>query len=140
MPHDQMFLDLLNDISHCFIDGDFMRWQSRILLPLSLITAQGPVILVTPEQLKANFELYLMACDAMKLDQIHREVLSLENCEDGSFIGTYETNLLSRGVRATDPYKSSALLLQDDGVFKITSILNARGHHAWTGKPPPTLQ
>jgi len=72
----------------------------------------------------------------MQLDEIYRTPISLEDCGDGTFIGTYETNLLRQGVRATPPYTSSALMVIRDGKFCMTSILNARGHYDWTGVHP----
>ena len=114
-------------------------WQSRVIYPLSLITSAGPVVINDDAQLQSNFDLYLRACETMKLDEIFRTPISLEDCKDGHWIGTYETNLLSRGVRATEPYTSSALMQQVQGRFKTTSILNARGHHDWTGMQPPAL-
>ena len=137
MHREKQFREFLDAISTCFIDDDFEMWRVRVIYPFSLITSKGPVVIGNDAQLLDNFKLYLHARDAMKLDQILRHPLSIEDCADGSFIGTYETNLLSHGVRATAPYTSSALLVEQDGIFKMTSILNARGHHDWTGKQPP---
>ena len=136
LQHDQMFTDFLDDISRCFIEHDFAMWDRRIIYPMSLITAQGPVILSSEPEARENFGLYLQACTIMRLDDIYRTPISLEDCKDGSFIGTYETNLLSRGARATAPYTSSVLLRIHDNRFCMKSIMNARGHHDWTGKQP----
>ncbi|MCE8007494.1 hypothetical protein [Aestuariivita sp.] len=130
------FQAFLDGISDCFITHDFEPWRSRIILPFSLVTSVGPIVLTTEEALRENFELYLQAVDAMKLDQVVRVPISFEDCVDGTWIGTYETNLLSGGVRATDPYISSALLIPYPDGLKMTSILNARGHHYWTGLSP----
>ena len=134
--YNALFLDFLETISMCFIDKDFSAWEGRIIYPLSLITAQGPIVLHSKEDAQENFDLYLQACEVMRLDHIYRRPISLEDCRDGQFIGTYETNLLSHGVRATPPYTSSAMLQLRDGQFCMQSILNARGHHDWTGKQP----
>ena len=136
LQHDQMFTAFLDDISTCFIEKDFAKWNCRILYPMSLITAQGPVVLSNEADARENFALYLQACTIMRLDDIYRTPISLEDCQDGSFIGTYETNLLSHGARATAPYTSSALMHVRDGRFCMKSIMNARGHHDWTGKQP----
>ena len=137
MTAQESFQTFLDAISMCFIHRDFEMWRSRVIYPVSLITSAGPNIINDDAQLQVNFELYLRACDAMKLDKIYRTPLSLEDCHDGHWIGTYETNMLSRGVRATLPYTSSVLLQEVDGRFKMTSVLNARGHHDWTGTQPP---
>ncbi|MFK7744410.1 MAG: hypothetical protein AB8B47_05110 [Roseobacter sp.] len=137
MP-DAEFQLFLNAVSDCFIAKDFDAWSGRIILPFTLITSAGPIVISTQVELRENFDLYLFACDAMRLDQICRTPISLEKCHDGSWIGTYETSLLSKGVRATEPYTSSALLVEIDGRFKMRSIMNARGHHDWTGKQPKT--
>lgn len=135
---DSRFDDFLDAISRCFIERNFALWQDRVIYPFSLITSAGPVVISDDTKLRESFELYLSACDTMQLDEIVRTCVSLEDCKDGSWIGTYETNLLSHGNRATPPYTSSALLQDVFGKFKMTSILNARGHHDWTGKQPDT--
>ncbi|NVK45443.1 MAG: hypothetical protein HWE33_03990 [Rhodobacteraceae bacterium] len=130
------FREFLDDISTCFITGDFTLWASRILLPFSMVTQQGPVFMTTLEELRENFDLYLQAGTVMRLDDIFRRPISLEDCRDGTFIGTYETELLSHGHRATEPFTSSALIHATDGGYKMSSIMNARGHHSWTGTSP----
>ena len=136
MDHKYEYQVFLDDISECFIARNFAAWRDRVVFPFSMITRAGPVVLTTPEQLEDNFNLYLKACDAMGLDQIVRKPISLELCPDGSWIGTYETNLLRHGQRTIEPYVSSALLHIEDGQFRMSSILNARGHADWTGVMP----
>lgn len=133
---DDDFQSFLDAVSICFLKREFSMWQERIILPFSLVTSAGPVVLRNDDALRENFDLYLSACDAMRLDEIVRRPISLEDCLDGTWIGTYETNLLSHGVRATKPYISSALMSYENGFFRMYSILNARGHHDWTGKQP----
>lgn len=129
----QVFLD---DISACFIDRRFGAWESRILLPFSMVTSAGTVAFVDEGGLRRNFEHYLTACRVLRIDAIVRRPVDLAECEDGAMIGTYVTELLSHGVRVTDPYTSNALLSYRDGVLKMSSILNAKGHHSWTGVYP----
>lgn len=121
----------LHDITVCFLTRNFALWESRIALPFSMVTAKGPALLDTQEALRRNFDLYLVAGDIMKLDQVLRDPLALEDCGDGTWLGTYETRLVSRGGLATDPYVSTAMLVDADGRVKMTSILNARGFHDW---------
>jgi len=130
------FAQFLTDISECFINEDFAAWERRVLLPLSLVTQAGPVTIYDREALKDNFDLYLNACRVMALDTVHRKPVSLEDCRDGTFIATYTTELLSRGARRTAPYTSSALVRFEDGSWRLSSIMNARGHHDWTGHHP----
>ncbi len=89
----------------------------------------------TDSAVSTNFDHYLAACEAMSLDMISRRPLALEDCADGTWLGTYETRLLANGLLATDPYVSTALLSRDEGVVRMSSILNGRGHHEWTGVP-----
>ena len=133
----QIFLD---DVSTCFLQRDFDLWQSRIALPFSMVTQAGPVVLETVDELRDNFDLYIVACKSMHLDNIVRLPISLEDCQDGTWLGTYQTHLMSGGQRATDPYTSTAMMSQYAGVWKMTSILNARGHHQWTGQSPARLR
>ena len=130
------FEDFLEAISVCFIDRDFGVWASLIRLPFTFVTKDGPVLLSTPDELEVSFNHYLTAMDIMRLDTVVRQPISLEDCKDGTFIGTYRTELLSGGKRATDPYTSSALLHPSDAGWQMSSIMNARGHHEWTGHAP----
>lgn len=126
------FQAFLDRISGCFIERDFAPWRDSILLPFTLVTRQGSETFASEPALAANFSKYLEACAIMSLDQIVRRPVELEPCEDGLWLGTYETNLMSNGQRATDPYQSTALLHALPDGLRMSSILNARGHHDWT--------
>lgn len=136
---DEDFALFLDRISTCFITGDFDAWEACIILPFSLVTKTGPVTLSTQDELRANFEQYLDACRILQLDTIARRPIAVKVCDDATVIGTYETQLLSRGTRATQPYTSSALLHRANGGWRMSSIMNALGHHHWTDqRPNPT--
>lgn len=130
------FQSFLDDISDCFIERDFKRLRNRVIYPFSLITRAGPNVIKTDDDLREDFALYLQACDAMQLDHIFRVPLGLEECSDGTWLGSYETNLLRNGMRATAPYKSTALLHHRPDGIRASAIMNARGHYDWTGKQP----
>ena len=136
MPDLEDFQVFLDKISICFIEEHFAGWESRIQLPFSMITSAGTVAFADVRGLRENFEHYLTACRVLRIDAIVRRPIELVECKDGKLMGTYETELLSHGVRVTDPYTSSALLCYCDGVLKMSSVLNARGHHSWTGVYP----
>lgn len=127
------FREFLDDISECFTQRDVALWRHRIILPFSIITRCGPVVMDTETAVSNNFDNYLIACDVMSLNMISRRPISLEDCADKTWLGTYETRLLANGLLATNPYTSTALLTWDDGVVRMSSILNGRGHHEWTG-------
>ncbi|MCO4843417.1 MAG: hypothetical protein KC439_11035 [Yoonia sp.] len=127
------FSAFLKDISDCFISEDFGPWADRVELPFSIVTKTGPHISYTTQDLKAEFDLYILASRTMKLDLVFRTPVSIENCEDGTVIATYRTELLSHGQRMTEPFTSSALMKKTDGHWRMTAILNARGHDSWTG-------
>ncbi len=130
---EQEFDRFLEDISESFMTRQFAPWRRRIRLPFSLVTRAGPVVLNTDEEVFRNYELYLSACDVMRIDTVVREPISLEDCADGTFLGTYKTHLISRSALATEPYVSTALLHDVDGFAQMSSVLGARGHHDWTG-------
>ena len=119
------FQDFLDQISVCFIERDFSAWQRAILLPFTMVTNEGSAVLATVTELERNFHHYLDACQIMSLDKIFRRPISLELCRDGLWLGTYETNLMSRGQRATEPYVSTALLHPLPDGIRMSSILNA---------------
>jgi len=127
------FGDFLHDISQCFIDRDITGWRGRMTLPFSVVSKTGPVVLTTEKAVARNFALYLKACDILQLDLIVRNALSLEDCGDGTWLGTYETRLVRGNLLTTAPYTSTSLLQMVDGRFRMSSILNGRGHHEWTG-------
>lgn len=127
------FSAFLKDISDCFIAEDFGSWADRVELPFSIVTKYGPHISHSTQDLKDEFDLYVLACRTMKLDLVFRTPVSIENCEDGTVIATYRTELLSHGQRMTEPFTSSALMQKTDGHWRMTAILNARGHDSWTG-------
>ncbi|WP_323772170.1 hypothetical protein [Antarctobacter sp.] len=130
------FEEFLKDISEPFLTRDITKWRARMQLPFSMVTGSGPVTLSTDDDVRKNFELYLEACDAMALDIVHRERMGVEHCEDGTVLASYRTNLMRQGKRIADPYTSTALLHPTDDGWKMSAILNARGHHAWTGRHP----
>lgn len=133
MVMDARFDQFLMDISTCFIEKDLPKWRSRLVLPFTIVTKSAPVILTTDEAVKTNFDLYLQACEVMNLDLIVRHPISLEDCKDGTWLGTYQTRLVSNQILATAPYTSTSLLKLVDGDLKMVSMLNGRGHSEWTG-------
>jgi hypothetical protein len=72
-------------------------------MPFSIITKDGPLVLPTEAAINENFEQYLNACDAMRLDLVGRIVVSLDDCQDGTWLGTFQTRLLSQNALATAP-------------------------------------
>lgn len=130
---DREFEHFLNDISQAFVERKLERWRSRLILPFSLITKRQPIVLESEEAVSRNFELYLQAMDVMNGDFVDRAPVSLEKCPDETWLGTFQTRLLSREQLATAPYTSAALLHIVDGRFRMSSMLNARGHSQWTG-------
>ena len=134
--NDAAFSEFLSDISVCFTENDFELWHSRILLPFSMVTPRGPVVMSNADQLYRNFKNYIQACEILGIDRIDRQAIALTKGLNGTFIGTYSTSLMNSGAIATDPFVSSALLHEADGGWKMSSILNARGHDEWTGKSP----
>ena len=133
---DDEFAWFLDEISMCFIDDEFGRWKARFILPFSMITRDGPVVLRTSSALREHFDHYLVAIKAMGLDKIYRVPRGLEDCHDGTWIGTHTTYLMCGAIPATEPYTSSALLEHRASGPKMRSVLNARGHQEWTGVHP----
>lgn len=125
----QRFLDAM---SGCFLRNDFAAWRAVVHLPLTIVTALGSEEFHSEEALRENFDCYFRAYSIMALDEIYRRPISVELCPDGLILGTYETNLLRRGQRVVDPFKSSLLLHPEGAGYRVSSILNARGHREWT--------
>lgn len=135
-PHDYMadtFEDFLNDISRCFLEPSFNLWRSRLILPFTIVTQKGPVVLANSAALHRNFAHYLQAIEILQIDVIDRSIVSFETCEDGTILGTFQTRLVSNGMLSTDLYTATALLQRIDERLRMSSMLNGRGHHEWTG-------
>ena len=73
----------------------------------------------------------------MRLDLIVRTVVALEDCDDGTWLGTFQSRLLSNQILATAPYTSTALLTLQNDHFRMSSMLNGRGHTDWTDATDP---
>lgn len=127
------FEHFLDDISRCFLDRDLALWQSRLILPFSIVTKDAPIILSDAAAVAENFDHYLTAMEVMQLDLVARQAVSFEDCHDGTWLGTFVTRLVSKGMLATEPYAATALLQRIDGRLRMSSMLNARGHRDWTG-------
>ncbi len=137
MPFTQAEFDaFLDDITAPFLTRQIDRWASRMALPFSMVTAQGPVLLQSHDDLARNFADYLDAADKMALDDLRRVPLDFDICDDDTVMATYRTELRSRGTLVETPYTSTALLHRTGGTWQMSSILNARGHHKWTGQHP----
>lgn len=133
MTEIDQFGEFLEDISRCFIQRDLELWRRRLILPFSIITRLGPVSLCTEQAVAENFQHYLMACEAMQLDLIDRRIVGLQDCEDGTWLGTFQTRLVRKEILVVRPYTATSLLQQFDGEFRMSSMLNGRGHTEWTG-------
>ena len=127
------FTLFLRDISDCFIQINLSKWKKRLILPFSIITRDGPILMSTEACIEKNFQHYLTAMEIMRLDLIDRHPVNLEDCEDGTWLGTFQTRLLSDGALVVAPYTSTSLLQLVDGEFRMSSMLNGRGHKDWTG-------
>ncbi|MEP4198431.1 MAG: hypothetical protein ABJL99_22660 [Aliishimia sp.] len=127
----EQFQAFLDEISECFVTRDFAVWRGKVIYPFSLITSAGPVTLRNDDELRRNFEMYLFVCDQLNIDKVFRVPKSLENCDDGTWIGTYVTHLMSGAQRAARPFTSSVLMSVTPSGIKMTAILNARGTHEW---------
>ncbi|KMK66021.1 hypothetical protein [Puniceibacterium sp. IMCC21224] len=133
---DAEFAQFLDDISSTFMAADFDGWAAHVQLPFSFITQTGPLTSTTTAELEENFNLYLLAKRNVRLDLMLRRAMSVEICDDLTVIGTYETELLSNGVRVRPPYVSSVLLHRSADGWRMSCIMNAVGHHYWTGQYP----
>lgn len=125
--HFQAYLD---DISECFVRRDYGQWRHRVVMPFTLISQTGTDTLRSEADLQRQFDQNVVACQMQALDCIYRLPVSLEDCRDGCWLGTYETHLISRNQRIVDPYAATAMLVVRHGRFVATSILGARGLRA----------
>ncbi|WP_425038196.1 hypothetical protein [Primorskyibacter sp. S187A] len=133
---EQEFRGFLDDICVAFMRPDYALWRTRIQLPFTIVTATGPVSLANDDEVKTNFDQYMEAVEILRITDVVREPLKLEHCSDGTVLATYRTHLLSSGTRVHEPYTSTALLHAHPGQWRMSAILNALGHHHWTGNAP----
>ena len=58
----------------------------------------------------------------MNIDLIDRHGISLERCEDATWLCSFQTRLVSDEKLAVPPYVSNALLLIQDQRFRMSSM------------------
>lgn len=126
------FESFLKDLSDSFLERDLALWRASLILPFSVVTKTGSVTMQTDEEVAENFRHYLEACDRMQLDIVDHVALSLEDCHDGTWLGTFQTRLLSNTILTTDPNTSTVLLHLRHDRFRMSSMMNAHGPSNWT--------
>ena len=126
------FQAFLDRISVCWTDRDFQAWVDHIALPFTSITLKGQLNNDSVESLKKDWDLYCQALDTLKISQIIRKVIVIEDSEEDTLIGTYQTQMFAGDRRVVRPYTSSTMLNHDGKNWRISSIMNALGHRDWT--------
>lgn len=128
--------DMLDRICVSFMEQDFPAWEACVQLPFTLVVRTGSMTFATAESLRANF----LGCSdhaaSAGIDQMIRTALSVVDCEDGTALGTFRTELLRHGYRVYQPYTSSGLFLSTPEGWKLSSILNARNAPDWIEVDP----
>ncbi len=114
----------LDDVSHCFLSADFQLWRSRIRIPLCVALPTGSKIIKTEREAHRLFQNSLTALQIQRIDGIIRSPVDLRECEDGIMLGTFETQLLARGLRVLEPFESSVMLRPVNSGLVASSILN----------------
>ena len=126
------FENFLKDLSDSFLERDLALWRARLILPFSVVTKTGSSTMQSDEDVAENFHRYLQAYDRLQLDILDHVALSLEDCHDGTWLGTFQTRLLSNTILTTDPNTSTVLLHLQNDRFRMSSMMNAHGPSDWT--------
>lgn len=127
-----IFQTFLNRINQVLLGGDLQGWRNATQLPLTFIHRQGTSVMATEEDREADFRLYHDEFRIHEVDDIVRRVDSATFISDDQMLGTYRTYILRGSELVVDPYDSSMTLQKGaDGLWRITSVMNALGHLNW---------
>jgi hypothetical protein len=100
------FQTFINWISDCWIQRGFESWADHVSLPFSTITLTGRLNNEDLASLRGDWGFYCQNLGVLKITQIIRKVIIIEGNEEDTLIGTYQTQMSTKGRRMVGPYTS----------------------------------
>lgn len=131
----ERFENLLDEISDCFVSDDFGRWIDLISIPFTIVRNPGHVVLKDVNALMRYYESIRGVVTGHGIDAIVRLPISFDGFDDGTYHGTFATELISGGYRLVEPYETTALLHETSNKLKMNSILHTGFNSTWTELP-----
>jgi hypothetical protein len=127
----ETFRDYIEDLSTVFIVGDFERWAQAVDLPLTRVTRTGIRTTTTLDELRADFDAFVILLREAGVTRVRRLVQSVDVMDDGQMLATYDTELLRTETElGFQPYTSSMLMRRDGtGPWRCISVMNSVGLH-----------
>ena len=135
-----LFQTILDRISAAFLSGDAEAWVQSLSLPCQLVTRQGVESFDTPEQVRADFELYQREFEIHGITDIIREAKTAQVIDDDQMVGTYATHILRGATHVVPPWDASMTLRRENGLWRVTTVMRAIGHLNWSALSPADIE
>jgi len=136
-----LFQTILDRISASFLARDVQGWLNSVSLPYHMITRQGVAAFETEEHVRRDFEIYCQEFDIHGVTDIIREVKTAELIDGDQMVGTYRTHILRGANHVVPPWDASMTLRrEDDGLWRVTTIMRAIGHLNWSALNPADIE
>lgn len=129
------FDSLSEMLTRALLHADFVLYQSVMCLPLRIVPRGGSAyILQTPDELRADFDIFATAISAAQITDIFREVQEIapHPSLDDAFKITCHVHIFHRAHRIAEPFLSEFVLRADPQGFCITEALSSPDHIDWT--------
>ena len=128
MAENLNFQDFLDEVVDAFRRRDAEAFCDRMGVPLTVFSYEGTAVVTDREDLRHYFRLYLENLDRAGITDMSRVATSFYQIGPNLAACTYDTHLLREGKRAIEPYASSTTLRNEDGRWRVVSIMSAIPH------------
>lgn len=111
----------------------FDRYRAAFHLPARIIPRQGaPYTLNTEAELKSDYELYAQSMKLHHVTDMIREILSIQDLEDGQKAVLARVHLLSNANQIVDPFQTTFVITPTEDGWRVIRIESSLGHINWT--------
>lgn len=136
----RLFQTILDRISACFLSGDIEGWLGCITLPCHLVTRHGIDTYETEDAVRSDFAVYAEEFKTHGVTDIIREAKTAELIDGDQMTGTYATHILRGATHVVPPWDASMTLRQQDGLWRVTTVMRAIGHLNWAAITPSDIE
>ncbi len=136
----RLFQTILDRVSAVLINGDADGWVSAVALPFQLVTRQGIQSFDTEAALREDFAVYQKEFKDHGVTDIFRQALTAQLIDGDQMTGTYRTHIMRGGNHVVPPWESSMTLRNDNGQWRITTVMRAIGHLNWSAITPADIE
>lgn len=130
---------IVDDVGAATLAGDWDGYAGHVLLPFTLQTGRATMVIETEDDLRAGFAMFHEMIVVQKVTDLIRIVETAEFTGPDAIEGSYVSHLLSHAHRVVPPFRSTMLLRNVDGHWRIPRITNSLNNESWpllTPRPP----